>query len=69
MLTSDVIRHRHIICTNAKNCRVPPSLNPEKQGKRGRNPKTKARNLLERFIEHKEKIMRFLNDLRVPLQK
>jgi len=46
----------------------PPSLNPEKQGKRGKNPKTKARNLLDRFIEHKEKILRFLNDLRVPFE-
>jgi len=44
----------------------PSSLNPEKQGKRGKNPKTKARNLLDRFIEHKEKILRFLKDLRVP---
>jgi transposase len=46
----------------------PPSLNPEKQGKRGKNPKTKARNLLDRFIEHKEKILRFLNDLGVPFE-
>lgn len=46
----------------------PPSLNPEKQGKRGKNPKTKARNLLERFIEYKEQILRFLNDLRVPFE-
>jgi|GEM_PF-3823673 len=37
----------------------PLSLNPEKQGKRGKNPKTKSRNLLDRFIEHKEKILRF----------
>jgi transposase len=46
----------------------PPSLNPEKQGIRGKNPKTKARNLLDRFIEHKEKILRFLTDLRVPFE-
>ena len=46
----------------------PPSLNPEKQGKRGKNPKTKARNLLDRFIENKEQILRFLNDLRVPFE-
>jgi transposase len=46
----------------------PHSLNPEKQGKRGKNPKTKARNLLERFIQHKEKIMRFLTDLKVPFE-
>ena len=46
----------------------PPSQNPKRQGKRGANPKTKARNLLERFIEHKEKILRFLTDLRVPFE-
>ncbi|WP_235272291.1 IS66 family transposase, partial [Methanosarcina mazei] len=39
-----------------------------KQGKRGKNPKTKARNLLDRFIEHKEKILRFLKDLKVPFE-
>jgi len=46
----------------------PPSLNPERQGKRGKNPKTKARNLLDRFVEHKEKILRFLTDLKVPFE-
>jgi transposase len=46
----------------------PQSLNPEKKGKRGKNPKTKAKNLLDRFIEHKEKIMRFLTDLKVPFE-
>jgi transposase len=46
----------------------PPSQNPQRQGKRGANPKTKARNLLDRFIEHKEKILRFLTDFRVPFE-
>jgi len=46
----------------------PHSLNPEKQGKRGKNPKTKARNLLDRFIEHREKILKFLTDLKVPFE-
>ena len=46
----------------------PPSQNPENQGKRGVKPKTKARNLLDRFIEHKEKILRFLTNLRVPFE-
>ena len=44
----------------------PSSINPKRKGKRGRNPKTKAKNLLNRFIEHKEKIIRFLTDLKVP---
>ena len=46
----------------------PPSYNPQRQGNRGVNPKTKAGNLLARFIEHKEKILRFLKDLRVPFE-
>jgi transposase-like protein len=46
----------------------PPSQNPQRQGRRGVSPKTKARNLLERFIEHKEKILRFLTDFRVPFE-
>jgi transposase len=46
----------------------PHSLNPQKQGKRGKNPKTKARNLLDRFMEHKEEILRFLTDLKVPFE-
>jgi len=46
----------------------PPSQNPQKKGKRGANPKTKARNLLDRFVEHKEKILRFLTDFRVPFE-
>jgi transposase len=46
----------------------PSSLNPKKKGKRGSSPKTKARNLLDRFIEHKEKILRFLTDLKVPFE-
>jgi transposase len=46
----------------------PTSLNPEKKGTRRASPKTEAKNLLERFIEHKEKIMRFLTDLKVPFE-
>lgn len=46
----------------------PPYLNPETQGKRGKNPKTKARNLLDRFIEYKEQILRSLKDFRVPFE-
>ena len=46
----------------------PPSQNPENQGKCGVIPKTKARNLLDRFIEHKEKILRFLRKLRIPFE-
>jgi transposase len=46
----------------------PVSQNPQRKGKRGMNPKTKAGNLLNRFIEHKQKILRFLTDLKVPFE-
>ena len=46
----------------------PPSLNPEKKGTRGASPKTKSRNLLDRFIEYKEQILRFLTDLKVQFE-
>jgi transposase len=45
-----------------------PSLNPEMKGTRGASPKTKSRNLLDRFIEYKEQILRFLTDLKVPFE-
>ena len=35
-------------------------------GKRGRRKKTKARNLVERFEQHKAAILRFVHDFKVP---
>lgn len=35
-------------------------------GKRGRRKKTKARNLVERFNQHKAAILRFIHDFKVP---
>jgi transposase len=35
-------------------------------GKRGRRKKTKARNLVERFEQHKAAILRFIHDFKVP---
>jgi hypothetical protein len=46
----------------------PPSLNPERQGKRGKDPKTRARNLLDMFMEQKEQILKFLMDFKVPFE-
>jgi len=43
----------------------PPDPPKDPVKKRGRPAQTKAKNLLDRFIIHKEKILRFLNDLRV----
>jgi transposase len=42
-----------------------PEANPP-PGKRGRRKKTKARNLVERFDKHKEAILRFVHDFKVP---
>lgn len=42
-----------------------PPDNFKKVKKRGKMAQTKAKNLLDRFIVHKEQILRFLNDLRV----
>jgi len=42
-----------------------PPDNFKKVKKRGKTAQTKAKNLLDRFIVHKEQILRFLNDLRV----
>ena len=50
-----------IRCNNAR--RNDPSKDQVK--KRGRTAQTKAKNLLDRFIVHKEHILRFLNNLRV----
>lgn len=43
----------------------PPDPLKEQVKKRGRKAQTKAKNLLDRFILHKEQILRFLNNLRV----
>ena len=40
-----------------------PEANPNQ---RGRPKKTKSRNLLERFVKHKEAILRFAHDVKVP---
>ena len=40
-----------------------PEANPHQ---RGRPKKTKSRNLLERFVKHKEAVLRFAHDVKVP---
>jgi hypothetical protein len=39
------------------------SSNLQKQGKYGANSQTKARDLLNKLVQHKKKIMWFLTDL------
>ena len=43
-----------------------PPPDPTPQKKRGRTKKSKARNLLERLIEHKDAVLRFTQDPEVP---
>jgi transposase len=42
-----------------------PEIHPL-PGKRGRRKKTKARNLVERFDKHREAVLRFIHDFKVP---
>jgi len=44
----------------------PLPLSHSPPGKRGRRKKTKARNLVERFDQHKAAILRFVHDFKVP---
>ena len=44
----------------------PPKISKSQKGKRGRPRQSKAKNLLDRFIEYKEEILRFATNLRVP---
>jgi len=43
----------------------PPQTYKDQVKKRGKAAQTKAKNLLDRFIHYKERILRFLNDLRI----
>ena len=43
-----------------------PKISKSQKGKRGRSRQGKAKNLLDRFIEYKEEILRFATNLRVP---
>jgi transposase len=46
----------------------PPIISESRKGKRGRPRQSKAKNLLDRFIEYKEEILRFTIDLKVPFE-
>ena len=43
-----------------------PPPEPQPPGKRGRPKRTKARRLVERFVEHKAAMLRFVHDFKVP---
>ena len=44
----------------------PPKILQSQKGKKGRLRKSKAKNLLDKFIKHEEEILRFATNLRVP---
>ena len=45
---------------------LPPKILQSQKGKKGRLRKSKAKNLLDKFIKHEEEILRFATNLRVP---
>lgn len=53
-----------IVCLGLEENPLPAIHSPP--GKRGRRKKTKARNLVERFDQHKAAILRFIHDFKVP---
>jgi transposase len=57
-------RYRKLIQDAEEEC-PPPDLEKRK-GKRGRIPRSKSRNLLERLRDHESEVLRFMTDKRVP---
>jgi transposase len=57
-------RYRNILTRGDKEC--PPPTPRKANGKRGRQAKTKARNLLERLRAYEEETLRFMTDKIVP---
>jgi transposase len=56
-------KYRKILKEAAKECPEPP---PKAPGKRGRIPKTKSRNLMERLRDHEDEVLRFMSVKEVP---
>jgi transposase len=55
--------YRKIIKAAEKECPPPP---PNPAGKRGRVPRPKARNLIERLREYEDDVLRFMTDKEIP---
>lgn len=51
-------RYREILLEAENECPPPP---PKEKGKRGKTPKTKARNLLERLRDFEDDVLRFMD--------
>jgi transposase len=58
------LRYRKLLEEAQKEC--PPPDESQKNGKRGRLKRSKARNLLERLIDYENETLRFMDDERVP---
>ena len=56
--------YRHCLAKAEKAC--PPPDESQRQGKRGRLKRTRARNLLERLIAYEADVLRFLDSPEVP---
>lgn len=57
-------RYRDLLQEAEKEC--PPPDIEKRKGKRGRIPRSKSRNLLERLRDHEPEVLRFMTDKRVP---
>lgn len=57
-------RYRDLILDAEKEC--PPPDKSSRKGKRGRIPRSKSRNLLERFRDHEDDVLRFMTNKEVP---
>jgi transposase len=58
------LRYRKLLEEAEKEC--PPPDESQRNGKRGRLKRSKARNLLERLIDYENETLRFMDDERVP---
>ena len=58
------LRYRKLLKEAQKEC--PPPDESQKNGKRGRLKRSKARNLLERLTDYENETLRFMDDERVP---
>jgi transposase len=58
------IRYRELLKEAESEC--PHNTETDRQGKRGKIPQTKARNLLERLRDFEADVLRFMDDIHVP---
>ena len=57
-------KYEKILLEANRECPAPATV--RKPGQRGRQKRSKSRNLLERFIDFKDDVLRFMNDVDVP---